>query len=131
MNSLLTSGIVSLLALFAYVLDEGIGQSGFDAFWTGVVLAALAATGRSVLRDDFGAAVAWGYTAVFAALAPVLLTLPLTNMSVLWDRSTCDLGAPCSPAPAAMWAPFLLYTASLIFAWRSVGASKTRHTVPS
>jgi O-antigen/teichoic acid export membrane protein len=124
MNSLLTSGALCVFALVAYVVDAGPDQSGFIAFWTGVLLLALAVTAWSVLRADFGGAVAWGYIAVFVAVAPTLLALPLTHAASLWDQATCDPIEPCSPAGPGMWAPALLYAASLLFAWRAVRMCK-------
>jgi hypothetical protein len=131
MNSLLTSGALSIVGLATFVGDVGMGESGFTAFWTGVALLALAATARSVLQADFGSAVAWGYIAVFVSIAPMLLALPLTHAASLWDSSTCVPFQPCSPAGPAMWAPALLYTASVIFAWRAVRACKAALPVAS
>jgi hypothetical protein len=131
MNSLLTAGALSVLALAANFADVGGGESGFTAFWTGVVLLALAATARSVLQADFGSAVAWGYIAVFISLAPFLLALPLTHAASLWDRSTCDPFQPCAPAGPTMWAPALLYAASVVFTWRAVRACKAERPIAS
>lgn len=126
MNSLLTSGVLSVLALAAYAADAGIDQTGFIAFWTGVLLLALAITAYSVLRAEFGGAVAWGYIAVFVSVAPVLLALPLTHVASLWDAASCDTAAPCAPAGPGMWAPALLYAAALLYAWRAVRSSKAQ-----
>jgi hypothetical protein len=124
MNTLLTSGALGILALATYVADSGPEQSGFTAFWTGILLLALAVTARSVLQSDFGAAVAWGYIAVFVSIAPLLLAFPLTNMAALWDSSACDPTGSCSPAGFPMWLPAVLYTAAFVFAWRAVRACK-------
>jgi hypothetical protein len=125
MNSLLTSAGLALAGLVAFSLVLGVDQSGFTAFWTGVVLLTLAVTARSVLQADFGAAVAWGYTAVFLALAPLLLALSLTRVASLWDPNSCSTPfEPCSPAPPGAWVPAILYAASLVFAWRAVRACK-------
>lgn len=129
MNSLLTSGALSIVGLVTFVVDTGMGESGFTAFWTGVVLLALAATARSVVQADFGSAVAWGYIAVFVSIAPVLLALPLTHAASLWDTSACLPFQPCAPAGPAMWAPALLYAASMIFAWRAVRACKAERPI--
>ncbi len=124
MNSLLTAGVLSIVGLAAFAADAGVGESGFIAFWTGVVLLALAATARSVVQADFGSAVAWGYIAVFVSIAPVLLALPLTHAASLWDTGTCVPFQPCSPAGPTMWAPVVLDAAALVFTWRAVRACK-------
>lgn len=124
MNTLLTSGALSVFALAIYVADAGPDQSGFIAFWTGVLLLALATTTWSVLRSDFGGAVAWGYIALFVSVAPLLLALPLTHAASLWDQASCDPIGPCSPAGPVMWAPALLYAAGLLSAWRAVRICK-------
>lgn len=126
MNNLLTAGALSIIALVAFAADAGASDSGFTAFWTGVVLLALAATARSVLQADFGSAVAWGYIAVFVCMAPFLLALPLTHAASLWDSSACVPFQPCSPAGPIMWAPALLYAASFVFTWRAVRACKAQ-----
>lgn len=125
MNSLLTSAVLGVLALAAYAADTGTGQLGFIAFWTGLLLLALVITARSVLRADFGGAVAWGYIAVFVAIAPLLLALPLTQVASLWDPTSCDTSDTCLPAAPTMWAPAVLYAGALLFAWRATRASKT------
>jgi hypothetical protein len=131
MNSLLTSAALSILGLLAFILDMGLSQSGFTAFWTGVVLLTLVITARSLLQGDSGAAVAWGYIAVFVSLAPLLLGLSLTHAASIWDPNSCNTAETCAPAAPGMWVPAILYAASLVFVWKAVRVCKAVRPDPA
>lgn len=120
--ALLAAAELSLLLLLRATQDSPIVFPGVLASSALICLILMA---RSMVRHEFGSAVAWGYSGIPIIASLLIFELPLVHLSRLLGTPQCDaMAVSCDPATLPFWMPFLLTIAAMGVAWVAVRRCK-------
>ena len=115
--ALAASGLLALAELSLLLLLESAGDIpiAFPAVLCTGALACLLLLARSMSREDYGDAVAWGYSALPITAILLLFELSLAHVSQLFGGEQCDVVVGgCGSASPPYWIPLILTVGSFI-----------------
>lgn len=98
---LLVATLVCLLVLQMGGYDQDLW---FSVFWAALAVAAVLVTVRSMLKRDFGSALAWAYIALPIIAVLVGMAFSLIHVGRLLDPMACRDYGDCGPSvPIVAW----------------------------
>jgi hypothetical protein len=103
-------GAAALLLLAALLCIVALQIGGYDqnlwfpAGWAALAIVSLVPVAFSLVRQDFGGALAWGYIALPLVVVLVVMTWSLIHVGRILDPTACRDYGDCGPAtPATAW----------------------------